>query len=85
MAKWREQAATLLPEIWRDESVRETPYQLFFELLDFVRDAHRRQDHDALRRSYEFAGWCLRQGADLQNAVSRPGFRGDRVSWVPRS
>jgi hypothetical protein len=34
----------MLPELWKDELARDTPYLFFFELLPFVRDAHRAGD-----------------------------------------
>lgn len=67
---WRREAEQRLPELWRDEGARATPFLFFFELLAFVQDAHRSGDDHALERGYGFALWCLRQGGDLQQAVS---------------
>lgn len=49
-----------------------SPYALFFVLLPFVRDAHRRGDTDAVRRTYAFAQWChhQRSGSERPNAVA---------------
>jgi hypothetical protein len=72
MAAWRRNALTLFPEL-HDEIEREalSPYALFFMLLPFARDAHKRGDQDALRRTYGFAQWChhQRRGSELPNAV----------------
>ena len=70
MATWRRKAAELLPELWHDESSRETVYLFLFDVLEFAEDAHRREDDDALDRAYTFTRWCLRQGGDLLNAAA---------------
>jgi hypothetical protein len=69
MEAWQREAAARLPELWDDEDVRDSPGQFCFELLPFVRDAHRRHDEAALERAYGFALWCHRQGGELRNAV----------------
>jgi hypothetical protein len=60
MAAWRRNALSLFPEL-HDDIEREafSPYALFFLLLPFARDAHKRGDEDALRRAY--AVWPLWQ------------------------
>ena len=67
---WRSEAEQRLPELWRDEGARATPFLFLFELLAFVQDAHRSDDDHALERGYGFALWCFQQGGDLQQAVS---------------
>lgn len=73
MAAWRRHALELFPEL-REEIEGDdvfSPISLFFELLPFALDAHRRADDEALRRVYGFAQWCHHQraGSDLPNAV----------------
>lgn len=74
MAAWRRKADRLLPELREELSDEKglTPGLMFFSLLEFVRDAHRRADDDALRRAYGLAQWChhQRDGSDLPNAVA---------------
>jgi len=61
------------PEL-REQIEREafSPNALFFILLPFCREAHRRRDEDALERVYLFAGWCHHRGdrGGLGNAVA---------------
>lgn len=59
----------MLPELWADEADRQTPNLFFFAVLRFTRDAHRRDDRDALDRAYGFADWCRQQGGELENAA----------------
>jgi hypothetical protein len=70
MAVWRRKVDDLFPELRADfaEDKPLTLYLVFYTLLPFVREAHRRGDEDALRRVYEFAYWCHRH-RDLENAV----------------
>ena len=53
VAATRRRADELRTEFAR--TLKLTPYGVLFELLTFVRQAHRRDDHDALRRDYAFA------------------------------
>lgn len=72
MAVWRRKALEAFPELTEKIDVEAfSPYALFFVLLPFVRDAHRRGDTDAQRRTYAFAQWChhQRSGSELPNAV----------------
>ena len=93
VAAWRRRADELLPEL-RTELARTpklTPYGVLFELLTFVRLAHRRDDHDALRRGYAYALWChlQRWASDLPNAAAVAFYEhlfdewGDRLAVVP--
>jgi hypothetical protein len=94
MAAWRRKAFELFPELRDDiESDAFSPYALFFMLLPFTRQAHRRGDDDALRRAYGFAQWChhQRRGSELPNAVAVAFFehlfddwsvREDVVPWL---
>jgi hypothetical protein len=94
MAVWRRHALRLFPELHDDiERDAATPYGLFFLLLPFVRDAHQRDDEDALRRAYGFAQWChhQRHGSELPNAVGVAFYehlfddwslRGQVAPWV---
>ena len=67
-ARWQDKATEMLPEVALPESWSVHVY--FGELLDLVRDAHRRQDCDVLLRAYGFAQWCLDQpGRFLANAA----------------
>lgn len=73
VAVWRATALKTFPEL--TEKIHEdafSPYALFFALLSFVRDAHRNDDTDAVRRTYAFAQWChhQRRGSELPNAVA---------------
>lgn len=72
MAAWRRKAVALFPELAEEFGEGELGrYSVFFELLPFVREAHKRADDDALRRVYGYAQWChhQRRGSDLRNAV----------------
>ncbi|GDY31158.1 hypothetical protein GTS_27910 [Gandjariella thermophila] len=71
VVEWRGRALAEFPEL---RSVIEheawSCHVFFIELLDLVRDAHRRGDVDLLRRAYGFAQWCLEQpGGFLSNAA----------------
>ena len=76
-------------EFERDRAL--SPYSVLFELLAFVRQAHRHDDDDALRRGYAFAFWChlQRPASDLPNAVAVAFYEhlfdewGDRMDVVP--
>ena len=86
---WRRRADELLPEL-RTEFARTpklTPYGVLFELLTFVRQAHRRDDHDALRRGYAFAFWChiQRPASDLPNAVGVAFYEHLFEEWSERT
>jgi hypothetical protein len=72
VAAWRRNTLSLFPELHDQINTDAfSPYALFFLLLLFSRDAHRRNDEDALRRIYGFAQWCHHQraGSELPNAV----------------
>ena len=73
MAVWRRKALAAFPGLRRELHDREyTYYQLYFDLLPMVRDAHAASDEATLRQIYDFAEWCPRQGrraSDLYNAV----------------
>ena len=72
MSVWRHKAHVLFPELGRelDESDYSV-YQLYFDLLPMVRDAHRRRDRLVLSRIYGFAEWCLSQREkDLWNSAA---------------
>jgi hypothetical protein len=87
MAVWRRKALALLPEFRRELGLRSyTLYQLFFDLVPAVQDAHRQGDDDLLRRAYGFAEWCLFQKSkDLWNpagvAFYEDLFHCDRSLW----
>ncbi|HEV2786321.1 MAG TPA: hypothetical protein VGV67_08045 [Solirubrobacteraceae bacterium] len=81
MSAWRSEAERRLPELWRDETARATPYLFFFALLPFVHDAHRSGDDHALARAYGFALWCYRQAGDLQNAATVAFYEHLFDSW----
>lgn len=81
MSVWRREAAALLPELCSDEPARKSINLFLFEVLPFVRDAHRTGDEDALRRGYEFAAWCHRQGGALANAVAVSFYEHLFDSW----
>ncbi len=81
MSAWRREAAVRLPELWRAEDARESIYLFFFEVLPFVRDAHRSGDEDALRRGYGFAEWCFAQGGRLENAAAVAFYEHLFDSW----
>lgn len=72
MAAWRRKALEIFPELASkiDEDAF-SPYALFFMLLPFSEQAHRRGDNDSLRRVYGYAQWChhQRHGSDLPHAV----------------
>lgn len=72
MAAWRRRARGLLPELHTEiEREASSPHAVFFELLPIVRNAHRQNNDDVLRRAYSFAQWChhQRRGSELPNAV----------------
>lgn len=72
-----------------DDSV----YQVFFELLPLCRDAHEREDREALRGIYGFAEWCIRHpDQDLWNPAGVAFYehlvddvrtRNAILQWVP--
>jgi hypothetical protein len=73
MAAWRRKALEAFPELRRELSDAQeiySAYALWFELLPLVRDAHREENADLLRRIYGFAEWCYRAGPELRNAVA---------------
>jgi hypothetical protein len=81
VSAWRREAAARLPELWHDEDARQSIYGFLFEVLPFVRDAHRSGDEDALRRGYGFAEWCFRQGGELENAAAVAFYEHLFDSW----
>ena len=72
MSTWRRKAIETFPDLRREfEQSDMTIYQVFFELLPRVRDAHARADGQELQRIYDFARWCFHQKAyDLWNAAA---------------
>ena len=72
MSTWRRKAIEAFPDLRHDfEQADTTIYQVFFEVLPRVRDAHARNDTQELQRIYDFAQWCFHQKADdLQNAAA---------------
>lgn len=72
MSTWRLKAIELFPDLRHEfEQSDTTVYQVFFELLPRVRDAHDRGDNGELERIYRFASWCYRQKADdISNAAA---------------
>jgi hypothetical protein len=71
MSTWRRKAIESFPDLrWEFEQVDTTIYEVFFELLPRVCDAHVRGDLEESRRIYDFAQWCFRQKSkDLWNAA----------------
>jgi hypothetical protein len=72
VSAWRRKAIEAFPELRRElNDAREifSAYALWFELLPLVREAHREENEDLLRRIYDFAAWCHRHAGDLGNAV----------------
>ena len=71
MSTWRRKAIESFPDLRHEfEQADTTIYEVFFELLPRVCDAHVRGDLEELRSIYDFAGWCFQQKADdLWNAA----------------
>lgn len=71
MSTWRRKAIESFPDLrWEFEQADTTIYEVFFELLPRVCDAHVRGDLEELRSIYEFAQWCFQQKSkDLWNAA----------------
>ena len=71
MSAWRRKALESFPQLQEDLNDGEfTVYQLYFELLPMVREAHEQGDDDSLRRIYSFAQWCFSQEEkDLWNSA----------------
>lgn len=71
MSTWRRKAIETCPDLrWEFERSDTSIYQVFFELLTRVREAHVRNDTEELQRIYDFAQWCLHQKTkDLRNAA----------------
>jgi hypothetical protein len=62
MSVWKRKAIAALPELAVELRQRDcTIYQLFFNLLPLVEEAHQEGNSDRLRRAYGFAEWCLSQ------------------------
>jgi len=62
MAAWRRTAIDCFPKPRRDlNDPSYSIYQLFFDLLPEVREAHRERQDEHLRQIYGFAEWCIRQ------------------------
>jgi hypothetical protein len=71
MSTWRRKAIEAFPDLRQEfEQPDTTIYQVFFELLPRVQDAHARGDTQELQRIYDFARWCFHQKTDdLWNAA----------------
>lgn len=70
MSRWRREAAERFPDLWRDESSRDSITLFLIDLLWFARQAHRQDSTGDLQRAYAFARWCLDEpGFELANAV----------------
>lgn len=70
MSVWRRKALALFPEL-KETIQKASIYQLFFDLLPAVQQAHARRDEKRLRRIHGFAEWCLHQRAkDTWNAAA---------------
>ena len=92
MSVWCRKAKALFPELRASLQERASVYQLFFDLLPFTLDAHKRHNDDALARAYGFAEWCLHQrDKELWNAAGTcfyedlfndPGLRGSVILWL---
>jgi hypothetical protein len=93
MSIWRRKAIELFPDLRQEfEQLDTTIYQVFFELLPRVQDAHARRDMSELQRIYDFAHWCYTQKADdLWNAagvafyehlVDEPTIRSEIPRWL---
>ena len=62
MSAWRRKALQLFPKLKQELNDREyTIYLLYFDLLPTLKDAHRLNDTEALRKIYGFAEWCCLQ------------------------
>jgi hypothetical protein len=71
MSAWRQKAIEVCPDLRKEfEDPEMTIYEVFFELLPRVRQAHSRGDNDELRLIYAYAEWCFAQKArDLWNSA----------------
>jgi len=93
MSTWRRKAIETFPDLRQEFEKRDaTIYQVFFELLPRVREAHDRNDTQELQRIYDFARWCLHQKTKvLRNAagvafyehlVDEPTTRSQIPRWL---
>jgi hypothetical protein len=65
MAVWRRKALEYFPQLRRQLNRKEySIYLLYFDLLPMSRAAHANSNRDLLRRTYEYAEWCLRQRSE---------------------
>jgi hypothetical protein len=65
MSTWRRKAIACLPEEREEYQKAETTiYQVFFDLLQAVREAHLANDTELLTKYYDFAEWCFHQKRD---------------------
>ncbi len=71
MAAWRRRAIDAFPEFRKELELEDySVYQLFFDLVPRVEQAHADGDEQFLKRAYGFASWCAAQKAkDLWNAA----------------
>ncbi|MGF6849846.1 glutaredoxin [Chitinophaga sp. W3I9] len=72
MSVWRKKAMECLPEFKKEFQKPDISiYDVFIELLPATVAAHRNNDIEQLKRSYDFAEWCFKQKTkDLWNAAS---------------
>jgi hypothetical protein len=73
MAAWRKRAIESFPELRRALNDRReiwSIYAFWMELRPMVKEAHRQNRTDFLKRAYRFADWCRQQKSkDLWNSV----------------
>ncbi len=86
MATWRRRAIDLFPELRPELNLEDySIYQLFFDLVPRVEQAHADGDEGFLRRAYGFATWCASQKAkDLWNAAGVAFFEHVFDRWNRR-
>ena len=96
MEEWRARAFEDFPDVCAElggEDEEFSVYQLWFELLPLVEDAHRSGDDELLRRIYGYASWSFDQDRELSNAVcvtfyehilDERWMRVDALSWLNR-
>lgn len=62
MSTWRQKAIDCAPELKKEfEHPDLNLYAVFMELLPIVRQAHKENNHDRLKKIYDFAEWCFKQ------------------------
>lgn len=62
MSTWRQKAIAIAPELKNDFQAPDlSPYTVFMELLNILKQAYINNETERIQRIYEYAEWCHRQ------------------------